>query len=264
MRDNNEGMIEIIDAFKEGDEPLGISHLQKSAALSVSNNKQKALSYLRLGELFYDKPLYIESQAYYDSCLIVLPEDYSQYEKIYDRTKALTRLVKNILIVQLQDSLQRLANDENYRDKIVGDLVSNAIREEEERKAALENDNEFSTFNNNSSTSLNLPNSGKWYFYNTTTLGFGFTDFRKIWGERKFEDNWRRSSDPRCPTERPTTNHEEPRDQGRRQPGNRRTCWAYSRRSRVYVLDFRRPGSRKFHPHPCRRRGRISFKQPAR
>ncbi len=180
-------------AFKEGDEPLGISHLQKSAALSVSNNKQKALSYLRLGELFYNKPLYVESQAYYDSCLTVLPEDYSEYEKIYVRSKALTRLVENILIVQLQDSLQRLANDENYRNKVVDDLVKKAVKEEEEKKAALENNNEFSNFNNNS-TASNLPNSGKWYFYNSTTLGFGFTDFRKIWGERKLEDNWRRSN----------------------------------------------------------------------
>jgi hypothetical protein len=180
-------------AFKEGDEPKGRDHLQKSAALSVSNNKQKALSYLRLGELFYEKPMYIESQAYYDSCLTVLPKDYSKYDNIYDRSKALTRLVKNILIVQEEDSLQKLANDETYRNQVVQKLVQDAIDEEERLKEEAANDSEFNPFdNNNNSIASNLPNSGKWYFYNTTTLGFGFTDFKKNWGERKLEDNWRR------------------------------------------------------------------------
>jgi len=178
-------------AFKEENEALGIDHLQKSAALSVSNNKQKALSYLRLGELFYNKPLYVESQAYYDSCLTVLPEDYDRYEVIYDRSKALSRLVENIFIVQEEDSLQRLAGDENYRNKVVNELVQNAIDEEERKQAELESGNEF---NNNNTIASNLPNSGKWYFYNKTTLGFGFTDFKKNWGERKLEDHWRRSN----------------------------------------------------------------------
>ncbi|PCJ25171.1 MAG: hypothetical protein COA97_08485 [Flavobacteriales bacterium] len=180
-------------AFKEGDEEKGIYHLQKSAALSVSNNKQKALSYLRLGELFYNKPLYMESQAYYDSCLTVLPEDYSRYETIYERSKALTRLVDNILIVQEEDSLQKLASNESYRNEVIEKLVQEAIDEEERKKAELENDNQIISVNN-TGIAGNLPNSGKWYFYNTTTLGFGFTDFRKNWGNRKLEDNWRRSN----------------------------------------------------------------------
>ena len=181
-------------AFKEKNEPLGIEHLQKSAALSVSNNKQKALSYLRLGELFYDKPLYMESQAYYDSCLTVLPQDYKKYDLIYERSKALTRLVKNVLIVEKQDSLQKLAGDETYRNKTIEALVNKAIEEEELKKELEENGSESNSLNNNSTIASNLPNSGKWYFYNQTTLGFGFTDFKTNWGDRKLEDNWRRSN----------------------------------------------------------------------
>ncbi len=181
-------------AFKEKNEPLGIDHLQKSAALSVSNNKQKALSYLRLGELFYEKPLYVESKAYYDSCLTVLPEDYARYENIYDRSQSLTRLVENISIVNREDSLQKLATDESYREKVIKQLVKEAIEEEERKKAEEAEGSEFNAFDNNSSISSSLPNSGKWYFYNNTTLGFGFTDFKKNWGERKLADNWRRSN----------------------------------------------------------------------
>ena len=181
-------------AFKEKNEPLGIEHLQKSAALSVSNNKQKALSYLRLGELFYDKPLYVESKAYYDSCLTVLPEDYARFETIYDRSQALNRLVENIFIVNQEDSLQKMATDEDYRNKVIDQLVKNAIEEEEQKQADLAEAAENNSFDNNSTVSSSLPNTGKWYFYNNTTLGFGFTDFKKNWGTRKLEDNWRRSN----------------------------------------------------------------------
>jgi outer membrane protein assembly factor BamD (BamD/ComL family) len=33
-----------------------------------------------------------------------------------------------------------------------------------------------------------------WYFYNGQAISFGFNEFTKRWGERKLEDNWRRST----------------------------------------------------------------------
>jgi tetratricopeptide (TPR) repeat protein len=181
-------------AFKEKNESLGIEHLQKSAELSVANDKQKALSYLRLAELFYIKPLYVQSKAYYDSCLTVLPEDYKKYETIYDRSQSLNRLVKNIFIIEKQDSLQKLANDKTYRNQIIEELIQKAIAEEEQKKVELEGGDGNNSLDNSSGFASNQPNSGKWYFYNKTTLGFGFTDFKKNWGNRKLEDHWRRSN----------------------------------------------------------------------
>jgi tetratricopeptide (TPR) repeat protein len=177
-------------AFKEDNEPLGIEYLQKSAAASISNNKQKALSYLRLGELFYEKPQYVRAQSYYDSCLTVLPEDYKRYDIIYEREKALTKLVENIKIVEEEDSLQRMATDESFRKKTIDKLVQKAIEDEEQKQA----EQEAAFFNNNNDNANNASqgSTGGWYFYNKTTLGFGFTDFRKNWGNRKLEDNWRR------------------------------------------------------------------------
>jgi tetratricopeptide (TPR) repeat protein len=181
-------------AFKEDNEPLGIDYLQKSAAASVSNDKQKALSYLRLGELFFDKPEFVKSQAYYDSCLTVLPETHERYEHIYTRSKALTRLVDNILIVQEEDSLQKLAGDEVYRNKVIEGFIKEAIEEEELKKIAIENEGNLDYNNNNKANNNTNNNKGNWYFYNQTTLGFGYTDFKKNWGNRKLEDNWRRSN----------------------------------------------------------------------
>jgi len=181
-------------AFKQADEPLGIEYLQKSVETSVSNNKQKALSYLRLGELFYEKPKYVPAQAYYDSCIAFLPEQYKDYDNIYARSKALKKLVDNIIIVQVEDSLQRMAVDKDFRDKAIAKLIQNELIEEqkkaEQEAAALNGGGNLGGAN----LGMNANSNGKWYFYNPTILNFGLNDFQKNWGGRKLEDNWRRSN----------------------------------------------------------------------
>lgn len=174
-------------AFKDGDEELAVNYLHKSAASSTSNQKQKALTYLRLGQHYYSKPKYIPSQAYYDSCLTALPKDYKDFEKIYDRSQALNKLVKNITTVSLEDSLQRMATDDDYRKTAIANLVQKALDDEKLALNAALTDDLNDDAPNNSQQSA-----GGWYFYNSTTLGFGYTDFKKNWGNIKLEDDWRR------------------------------------------------------------------------
>lgn len=179
-------------AFKQNDEPLGVEYLKKSAWTSVGNQKQKALSYLRLGELYYSKPQYVPAQMYYDSCMAFLPEKYADYENIYSRTKALKKLVDNINIVQEEDSLQKMAVDLDYRKQAIKQLIEKEVIAEQkkaEADAALHNN---SGSQNNASAGINTTSNGKWYFYNATIIGFGINDFQKNWGNRKLEDNWRR------------------------------------------------------------------------
>lgn len=177
-------------AFKQNDEPLGIEYLKKSAWASVSNPKQKALSYLRLGELYYAKPKYVPAQMYYDSCLTFLPKTHADYDNIYSRTKALKNLVENINIVQVEDSLQKMAVDLDYRKKAIKQLVENEVLAEQ-KKAELDVANLNPT---NSTPGINSNSNGKWYFYNSTIVGFGTNDFQQSWGNRKLEDNWRRAN----------------------------------------------------------------------
>ncbi len=41
---------------------------------------------------------------------------------------------------------------------------------------------------------FNRAGGASWYFYNPQAISFGFNEFVKKWGERKLEDNWRRST----------------------------------------------------------------------
>lgn len=184
--------------YKEKDIALAIDYLDKSIKESVSNNGQKALSYLKRADIYFEKTNYKEAEANYDSTMTVLPKDYPGYDLIAEKKKNLSALVANLNTIALEDSLQRLANlSDKERNKVVDNIISK-IEEEEERKkeeakqAELNNASNTQTQNTNTSAQ-NTGSASSWYFYNPATVSFGVTEFNKKWGARKLEDNWRRS-----------------------------------------------------------------------
>ncbi len=186
---------------KEKSESQAIANYKLSIKNSTQNPKQKALSYLKLGEINFEQTNYTASGAYYDSCMITLPKDYKDYEPISKRKATLETLVGYIKTIQREDSLQRIAKmSEADRDKFVTKLIKKIEDDEEKLKdeqEALKNNN--SNPNNNIIPNNGLPNlggggaKGDWYFYNPNLVAFGVNDFIKKFGNRKLEDDWRRS-----------------------------------------------------------------------
>jgi tetratricopeptide (TPR) repeat protein len=184
-------------AYKENDVPLSMTYLNSSIQTSVSNNTQKALSYLKRADIYFDKLDYKRAQSNYDSTITFLPKDYPDYALIDAKKKSLTSLVVNLNTITLEDSLQRMAKmsekDRNdVIDKMIAKIEEEEKRKEEERQNQL---NELQNQNLNPTTTVvnNTPASNTWYFYNQTTVSFGIGEFTKKWGQRKLEDNWRRS-----------------------------------------------------------------------
>jgi tetratricopeptide (TPR) repeat protein len=182
-------------AFRERDDSLGIVYLQKSASSSVNNTKQKSLAYLRLGHIYFDRPDYVLAQAYYDSTSGILETTHPDFELVKERLEGLTKLVNNLNEVALQDSLQQVAAmDEKDRQKLIRKLIREVEIEEERRRQELEN-SFLNPFDANSSRAAGGgEGAGKWYFYNQSTKSIGTTEFFTVWGNRKLEDNWRRSN----------------------------------------------------------------------
>ena len=174
-----------------------IKNYTLSTINSVENNAQKALSFLELGKIDFKKKLYKTASMYYDSTVFYMDNDHRFFEKTKDKQLILSDLVLKLNIVQLQDSLQMVAKlPKSQQNKIINSIIQAEI--EKERKEAEEerlrkqmmyegarNGGRGEIFGNNTS-------GGKWYFYNPATLSFGISEFRKKWGKRKLEDNWRR------------------------------------------------------------------------
>jgi TolA-binding protein len=184
-------------SLKEDDEPQAIDYLKKSVKFSVSNQKQKALSYLKLADIHFEQPNYIKAQLFYDSTLIYLPEEHPEYYAADEKNASLQDLVKNLKIIQRQDSLIQLAGlSEKEREKKVKEIIKELKAEEERKKQAKLRELQIAQAEREQGAIVQNRNSGRkgeWYFYNPTTLALGRNEFKRIWGDRQLADNWRRN-----------------------------------------------------------------------
>ena len=186
---------------KEKDDTQAIAYYKLSVKNSTQNPKQKALSYLKLGEINFEQANYTVSGGYYDSTMITLPKDYKDYAIISKRKETLETLVGYIRTIQREDSLQRIAKmSASDRNRFIEKMIVKIEADEDKKKEAQEalsaqnaNPNSNTTVPNNGLPAISNGVKGDWYFYNQTTLSFGVNDFIKKWGNRKLEDSWRRS-----------------------------------------------------------------------
>jgi tetratricopeptide (TPR) repeat protein len=188
---------------KEKNDEAAVVNYKLSVKNSTQNPKQKALSYLKLGEISFEQANYTASGAYYDSTMITLPKDYKDYAIISKRKETLETLIGYIRTIQREDSLQRVAKmNEGDRTRFIEKMIARIEAEEERKKEEAEalqaqngvlDPNAPAAILNNGLPTVSNGQKGDWYFYNQTTLSFGLNDFIKKWGNRKLEDNWRRS-----------------------------------------------------------------------
>ena len=181
-------------ALKDSDTAKAIEYFKESVSTSHTNNYQKAISSLDLADIFFGSRNYITSQLYYDSTMQFLPKDYAGYKELAKKTQTLTELVKNLSVIQRQDSLQKLAAmSENDRNQVIDKIIAKVLAEERKRQQEEQKRIE-SQYLLTPSSGLDQQaigsKEGHWYFYNPTTMSVGFSTFKRKWGTRKYEDNW--------------------------------------------------------------------------
>lgn len=187
--------LEMGDKNKTG----AIANYKLSVASSMGNNKQKALSYLAMGDLFFNDQDYKLAGAYYDSTMMFLPKEYKDYNKVDDKRKSLNTLVRYLNIISLEDSLQKVVKDYGSDTTklyaFIDKKIEDAKKEEERKKKELEEKIAGGGTGGVGNQQGNQnQQGGQWYFYNPSTVGFGVNEFTRKWGNRKLEDNWRRAN----------------------------------------------------------------------
>ena len=85
---------------------------------------------------------------------------------------------------------------ESERNIFVANLINEISRAETEGRSTDYSDryNLGRYYENERRFQGNIEQEGKWYFYNQAALTFGRTEFRRRYGDRKLEDNWRRAN----------------------------------------------------------------------
>ncbi|KQN33899.1 gliding motility protein [Pedobacter sp. Leaf41] len=179
---------------KEGKFVKAEENYQKSVQKSTKNQNQKALSYLKIADLnFKEFNNYIKAKLYYDSTVLIMPKNFPDYDNIVKKADNLQYLTDRYTIISKEDTAQMIAK-------------LPATEREAKVKAYLTQKVEVATIpiSNNQSLNnpdflnqmLNAPQTGAgntFYFNNNAAISTGFADFKKRWGNRQLEDNWRQS-----------------------------------------------------------------------
>lgn len=182
--------------LKENEIEQGIEYLIQSGLVST-NPKQKAKSYTRLADIYFEQREYVNALNYYDSTLAVLNESMPEYEVIRAKSENLAELVSHILNVELQDSLIMMAGlpEKEREKKILEHIVKLEAEEERKRKARESGQLAMGGIQEQGRQPIGSGGgSGDWYFWNNNTKAKGFDEFRRVWGNRPLEDNWRRKN----------------------------------------------------------------------
>ncbi|MFN0274634.1 MAG: hypothetical protein ACKVPJ_02720 [Chitinophagales bacterium] len=159
-----------------------VEYLQLSTRSSDADAYQKAIAYMKLGDIKYEGIDYVPAYTYYDSSLISLPKEHERYEEIVLRRDGLNELVRELKIIETEKKLQYLATlNEKQLEEELNKMVPEV--EEENEQDFLENTTETTSSNSSGTT---------FYFYDAGMRSRGFTEFKKTYGSRKLEDNWRR------------------------------------------------------------------------
>ncbi|MFD1258731.1 hypothetical protein ACFQ3S_18130 [Mucilaginibacter terrae] len=183
-----------------------IKNYKLSIKNSLKNQNQKGLSYLRLADIsFKTKGDYTMAKQYYDSTLLNLSPNYPGYNTIQKKADNLQLLSNRLQSIAREDTLQALAKlPEAQRNQRVQEMTNLQAQQQASSEATAitpyttANNNQLAnntaTVDNFFTQDINTATTASgFYFDNIGAISQGFSDFKRKWGNRRLEDNWRRS-----------------------------------------------------------------------
>lgn len=166
-----------------------IAYFKNSLLASAINNIQKELSYEAAGNYYFDKAKFAVAGSYYDSILGITKDENSK------RVRRLTRKRNNLNDVILYENIAKINDSiltivemsEEEQSNYFAAYIEKLKAEDEKNQVLITSGSGILSAKNETK------GKGKWYFYNPQTLGFGEQEFKRVWGNRPLEENWRLS-----------------------------------------------------------------------
>ena len=191
------GLLEL----KNNDEQRALELLKESVAQETGSQRQKSLSYYKIGQIyFYNQENYDMAEVYFDSAASFISNKDPEYDEITSINKTLKEYVGHVRTIHYQDSMVKLYEMDSvslarYIDNLIAEEKRKAAEEEakrrEEEESEAANNPRFDPFNNGG---FQTQGGSGFYFDSPEGISAGKTDFQRIWGRRKNEDNWRRKN----------------------------------------------------------------------
>jgi tetratricopeptide (TPR) repeat protein len=168
-----------------------IEYFKNSLLASDINNIQKELSYEAAGNYYFDKAKFAVAGAYYDSILgITKYENSKRVRRLARKRNNLNDVILYENIAKNNDSILNIVTmSKEEQSSFFTAYIEKLKAEDEKQQVLLTSGSGFL----GDTSKKGEKGAGKWYFYNTQTLGFGEQEFKKVWGNRPLEENWRLS-----------------------------------------------------------------------
>jgi len=181
-----------------------LEQLTLASDSSSRNGIDKAKALVLAGDIYYNQKNYVKAYPCYSDAATIIPVENEIYARVNNLASLLGELATENQIVITNDSLLQIAalpTDERmtFINKIIAEKQkADALAEKNAEKTARSNQNSaYNPFgdNNQQNPSMNMGGANaNWYFYNANLIQSGKSDFRRKWGNRRLEDNWRRLS----------------------------------------------------------------------
>ena len=190
-----------------------------------------ASNYRNMADIYFDDAKYSQAFSYYDSTLVQLNPRTREFNAIKKKKDNLVDVIKYEGIANENDSILSLvamndgARTAYFEDYIAKLKIADDLRKKQKEKMAsqqgsisMNSDDAVSANSdvtlrsarmkskessldamvgvdsNNSTAPPKASAPTAFYFYNPTTVAFGKNEFRKLWGTRKYAENWKFSS----------------------------------------------------------------------
>lgn len=186
--------------LKEDSLAIAEEYFNKSLRKTTFDNVLNSRNYEILAQMKFDANKYRDAGFYYDSTLLNLESKTKKFRRLTKKRANLDDVIMYEDIVKKNDSILyvvSLPEEErrNYYQTYIDSLIAKkeALEEKEEIQMQLSGlaNSGFSTPKNNFSPKNN---DDSFYFYNQTTRLYGIDGFKRLWGKRTLEDNWRLSN----------------------------------------------------------------------
>lgn len=197
-------------ALKDNQRTQAMAYLRQSLDNSKGNQAQKAEAYYLLATLYHEDEDYVQAKNYYDSTKTTMSDKDDRYADVTKYASNLADIAKYIGVVTLQDSLLRIAGMSEKEQK---ELAKRLLAEQEKLKeaqaiaaapAAATPGSRFAATGPRMTpdgmpaipTAIGAGTKPSTFFAYTDQVGLRKQqrDFEKKWGDRKNEDNWRRTN----------------------------------------------------------------------
>lgn len=169
-----------------------------------------ASNYRNIGNMYFKNTDYTKAAKYYDSTLVKLNPKTREFIYLKKKRTNLDDVIKYEGIAMQNDSIlkviayspeERITFYQTYIDtlKASDELKAKALAKDVEKQENIDRSNKASADGSNVSSFTNfgppkeIDNKNVFYFYNPSTVAYGKLQFKKLFGNREVDGNWRSS-----------------------------------------------------------------------